>query len=277
MQSNERIREVWETTQENLETAVGTAYSGWQGFYVRQVEPFGHQVSSWLKVYCFCCFPANRKRPPNKRNNSVDIFFDMYDEDEAIGRDELERLLGSGAGRDWYNSEYYEEEQGGGGDDSGYSTEDTNGEGPSSDQRYKKKKAMEYPSSTDIDAYATYKKERKPSLTEPISSLWYSIFPFWGKSSIMKYKPSTADLIGVNPTMTNVKQKNTKQTHSRSRSDTKSSRTSTHSSATYRSRRDLFSDGESLDDAQIVSDNFASLIVSKEEDPPSSSARQEQR
>lgn len=189
------MQEVWESTQENLENAVGTAYSGWTRVYYQYIVPCNQTVTS-----CFgaCC--GRRKNRSNIRRDSFDIFFDMYDDDDVFGRDELERLLNE--------------------EDDGQRNENDN----DNDEEYNDDQFPIIPSGNE--AYGKVK------------SIFYSIFP-----SLHNYKPSTADLVGV-----------------RTRSSTKSS---TQSSETYRSRRDLFSDDEDFsqqEDAHMVSDADLSKV-----------------
>ncbi|KAA8909920.1 hypothetical protein TRICI_004305 [Trichomonascus ciferrii] len=159
------MQDVWETTQENLENAVGSAYSGW-----------------------------------NRAWDSFDIFFDMYDDDDAFGRDELERLL----------------------------NEDNDNDGHDHVVNDNDNPDDQFPGN---EAYGR------------IKSMLLSVFP-----SLHRYKPSTNDLIGVT---------------GRTRSSTKSS---TQSSETYRSRRDLFSDDDEdfgQQDAHMVSEaDITSKVMS---------------
>lgn len=77
-----------DTTQENLETVVGTAFSGWSGFKVRYLNP----TINWLCSSCCCCICG--------RSLNSNIYFDMYDEDE---REALEQLLQAEDGGDIYD------------------------------------------------------------------------------------------------------------------------------------------------------------------------------
>jgi hypothetical protein len=148
----------------------------------------------------------------NNRRGSMDFYFDMYDDDDAFGRDELERLL-SENDNDEYSEDPFE-----------------SGEGPSTS--------------------VVGSNLKDPGLKDTsVTSKLMSWFPFFRWSDpTLHYKPSTAGLTGV--------------VKSRTRSSTKSSTISTE---TYRSRGELFSDGEydgsHMEDAQMVSDNFAASLV----------------
>lgn len=213
MQSScdESIRLAWTTTQENLETAVGTAYSGWTRFNAGYVRPVLESVRG--------CFASCLGRTGRRGSFSQDFFFDMYDDDEAFGRDELERLLNED------RPEYTDDPV------------DLLEEGPSSHLAARLGK-------NDSPLGERLGLKDSGTLTAKMRS-W---IPFWSRSDPMLwYKPSTAGLTGV---------------RTRTRSSTKSS---TRSSETFRSRGDLFSDGEydgaQMEDAQMVSDNFAASLV----------------
>ncbi|ANB11340.1 hypothetical protein AWJ20_4145 [Sugiyamaella lignohabitans] len=217
-----RIREVWETTQENLETAVGTAYSRWTNVNNHYVNPTVESISSCTRG-CFSCFPDTRRRPGSHRRNSMD-FFDMYDEEGEFGRDELDRLIS--------------EDQIDGYDDFGpedpvYERQPEGAARPGSINEHSG-------ASGGAPAISHVLRDTKKSFL----SIFGSLMPLWAQPPSLRYKPSTAGLRGVRPA-------------NRSRSSTKSS---VQSSETFRSRTDLFSD-EEYEDAQMVSDNFAAALV----------------
>lgn len=99
-----RLRDVWGNTQDNLESAVGTAYTSLTGFHRAFVQPAYKSVVAKTKstaqstVVCCCGAAGLGKRNGNyhnsNRRDSFDIFYDLY-EDEVYGRDELDRLLNS--------------------------------------------------------------------------------------------------------------------------------------------------------------------------------------
>lgn len=198
------MQDVWESTQENLENAVGSAYSGWNRAWYQYLEPLGQSVKKGATA-CFgpCC--GHRKGRRNNRRDSFDIFFDMYDDDDAFGRDELERLLNENNDNDTYDHQ---------------DINDSDNNNPDNSDQF-----------PGNEAYGR------------IKSMLLSVFP-----SLHRYKPSTNDLIGVT---------------GRTRSSTKSS---TQSSETYRSRRDLFSDDDEefgQQDAHMVSEaDITSKVMS---------------
>lgn len=224
MQSSrdESIRLAWATTQENLENAVGSAYSRWNRLNAGYVQPAFESIGS-----CFLsCFGRSNYMSRNNRRGSMDFFFDMYDDGDAFGRDELERLLN--------------EEDHGDYDSEPFITGDVPGGSSSGGGRLGLGSNLKDLSSNDNGGGVAAKLMS-----------WIPPFFRWTDPTL-HYKPSTAGLTGVST--------------NRTRSSTKSSSLSTE---TYRSRGELFSDGEydgdQMEDAQMVSDNFAaSLIFTKQ-------------
>lgn len=279
MQSDRRLREVLDTTQENLEVAVGAAYSRWTELRVRYVEPCVQSVSACCLGQCL----GGHRQQGNNRRESFDFFFDRYDEEDLYAPDEMERLLDSEE-EVASDEEFGHFAESGGGGSSSSSTSaaaaaaadasrasTSAGEaaaaatassshtqqfqpGTHPDMRVgevgfgadRRKGSSQQPFSRQILQY--YAGSSAVQAKSSVESFFYSLFPFWKKSPRINYRPSAAGLKGVSKT--------------RKRSSTKSS---TQSSETYRSRGDLFSDGEydndMMADAQIVSDNFASMLT----------------
>ncbi|CAN6674563.1 hypothetical protein TRVA0_056S00870 [Trichomonascus vanleenenianus] len=206
--NDRRIREVWETTQENLETAVGNAYSGGTRIYNRYIIPAQQSVFS-----CFaCCCGGRPRRRGMRRRESVDIFFDMYDDDDAFGHDELERLIDADE----------DEELRGVEDDDGYLSDNESGEFPGVVAE-----GTMATSSSNLGAIKNYLMELLPGILPR-------------KRRQVQYRPSGVRI-------------------SRPRASTKSS---TESTDTYRSRRDLFSESEAMEDAHVMDDNFGLVYKS---------------
>lgn len=91
-----RLRQAWETTQDNLELAVGSAYSRWQRINTEHVEPCCLSLRG-----CFGACIGQTAGLFGRHDSGVDISFDMYN-DEAVDADELEWLVGDesdGGGR----------------------------------------------------------------------------------------------------------------------------------------------------------------------------------
>lgn len=165
---------------------MGNAYSGWNGFKVRYLQP----SMNWLCSLCCCCVCG--------RASNCNIYFDMYDEDE---REALEQLLQAEDGGDVYYD----------------SDDDDFGE--------------------FIGAAQRSSRSWWQSITDWIATP-STILGRRGQQSILRYRPSTAGLTGLN---------------TRERSSTG---ISTHSSDTYRSRGDLFGSEDIENDAQMMDDSF---------------------
>lgn len=271
---SERFREVWGNTQDNLETAVGTAYSSWTDFQRAYLTPAYKSASSCLSHTVqnglVCCFGSRMAARGNyynsSRRDSFDIFYDMYD-DEVYGRDELERLLsahdddvvfggladesdyGDGDGGQAIRSERskrrasrkgkgVQTENYLGEEESGDMVETNNAPSQQGGSRYfQHGMAVEPP----IDSQAGLFNNSKTRL----ASFFHSIFP----TKKPAHPGTTAAAAARAP--------------NRNRSSTKSS---TQSSETFRSRAELFSDDADsalLEDAQMMSDNFAASLVYK--------------
>lgn len=262
---NERFREVWGNTQDNLETAVGTAYSSWTGFQRSFIVPTYRSAALCLNQTVqngmVCCFGSRMAARNNyynsSRRDSFDIFYDMYD-DEVYGRDELERLLSAHdddevMDRGTYDSDDEAEGQayrserskrqaskkGKGAYSDGAipaevrSSDMAEGGQASSSHYYHHDMAVEPPINVRKGLFNSSKTR--------LSSILYSIFPS---------KKSKLAIIVSSPS----------DSGNRPRSSTKSS---SHSSETLRSRAELFSDDSDsglLEDAQIMSDNFAANL-----------------
>lgn len=274
---NERFREVWGNTQDNLETAVGNAYSSWTGFQRSFLVPTWKSVSSCvnqsLQNGMICCFGSrvgSRSYYNSSRRDSFDIFYDMYD-DEVYGRDELERLLSAHD-----NDVVFDEEN----------TDDDDAEREQAHRSDRKKRLATGTGRKGKRSYSSSESEimdrnnheilqGEPSASnnagghyyqhgmavEPpiknqnglfnisktqFANLLYSIFP----SKSARSTAGTTSSTSSTPS----------RTANRQRSSTKSS---TLSSETYRSRTELFSDDADsalLEDAQMMSDNFAANL-----------------
>lgn len=275
---NERFREVWGNTQDNLETAVGTAYSSWTDFQRAYLTPAYKSASSCLSQTVqnglVCCFgsrmAAGRGHYYNSsRRDSFDIFYDMYD-DEVYGRDELERLLsahdddvvfggladesdgedGGGQAIRSERSKRRASRKGKGVHSESYVSEDngdmveTNNAASQGGSRYfQHGMAVEPP----IDSQPGLFNNSKTRL----ASFFNSIFP------TKKPAHTVVSTVAAAGAAAAVRAPN------RQRSSTKSS---TQSSETFRSRTELFSDDADsalLEDAQMMSDNFAASLVFK--------------
>uniref|UniRef100_A0A060T616 ARAD1B07392p n=1 Tax=Blastobotrys adeninivorans TaxID=409370 RepID=A0A060T616_BLAAD len=130
---------LWESTQDNLETAVGSAYSGWTQFNSRHVEPTTHKLWRWVSssACCGCMGP--------QRRNSADIFFDMYEDDDVYAHDELDRLI------------------------DGEADDDSEEEFPQYSQT-----RIEFPS-TEV---RTTLRAQSDAVTNGLKSVWYWMFPW---------------------------------------------------------------------------------------------------